>query len=146
MKPKPKRKPGRPQTITLAVVQEIAEDIGYGMTHEQACDAAGVKLKSLEMACSRNPEFVGAIKRGQAFFLRRALRSIADGGEYCPLLKALRPWTGLAWILERRHKPQFSRLDAHAHVTQSGGLLLTAEDEAELQRLAFEMFGKKGSR
>lgn len=142
----PKRGRGRPQVVTLAVVQEIAADIGYGMTEEQACAAANVGYAAFKKAEQRNPEFVLAIKKGQAIFLRRALRNIADGGEYCPLIKGLRPWTGLAWLLERRHGAQFRRVDAHVGMAAPGGLLMSPEDEAELQRMAFEMFGKKGAK
>jgi len=94
------RGPGRPATITLAVVEEIARLIAKGMTEEQACLRVGINHASLRTAKHRNPEFETAIKKGQADYLDESLDIIGRGA---------RGWQGRAWILERRHGDQFRR-------------------------------------
>lgn len=91
---------GRPATITLPVVEEVARLIAKGMTEEQACLRVGVVHASLRTAKHRNPEFETAIKRAQAEFLDKSLDIIGKGE---------RGWQGRAWILERRHGSQFRR-------------------------------------
>lgn len=131
MKPK-KRKVGRPAKITLALVEFIGELIALGMTEEQACAANRVSHKSFESAKRRKPEFAGAIKNAQADFLAAGLRDIRAG-------KA--GWQGAAWILERRHKPQFNRTDNHALTTPAGeGFVLTDAEAADLEKMAKTMF------
>lgn len=95
-----KRKPGRPAKITPEVIDRIARLIAKGMTEEQACVRIGVNHHSLRTARSRNDEFEAAIKRAQAEYLDESLDMIGSG---------VRGWQGRAWILERRHKPQFNR-------------------------------------
>ena len=71
------------------------------------------------VARCRNADFEEAIKKGMALFMDKALDKIAAG---------LAGWQGCAWILERRHKPQFSRTDqAVVAETEGGGLVLTDE-------------------
>ena len=94
------RRRGRPATITLAVVEDVARLIAKGMTEEQACIRAGINHASLRTAKHRNPEFETAIKEGQADYLDESLDIIGKGG---------RGWQGRAWILERRHGDQFRR-------------------------------------
>jgi hypothetical protein len=98
-----KRRRGRPATITLAIVQEIARLIAKGMTEEQACLRVGINPASLRTAKHRNPEFETAIKEAQAEYLDESLDIIGQGG---------RGWQGRAWILERRHGEQFRRNSA----------------------------------
>lgn len=91
---------GRPATITLAVVEDVARLIAKGMTEEQACLRVGINHASLRTAKHRNPEFETAIKEAQAAYLDESLDIIGKGG---------RGWQGRAWILERRHGEQFRR-------------------------------------
>ena len=100
MSPEPVRGRGRPATITLPVVEEVARLIAKGMTEEQACLRLGVVHASLRTARHRNPEFETAIKEAQAAFLDESLDIIGNGE---------RGWQGRAWILERRHGEQFRR-------------------------------------
>jgi len=96
----PKRGPGRPAMITLALIQQVGQLIAKGLTEEQACLRVGINLASFRTARSRNPEFEAAIKQAKADFLDQAIDTIAKGG---------RGWQGLAWLLERRHGDQFRR-------------------------------------
>jgi hypothetical protein len=94
---------GRPATITLALVQDVARLIAKGMTEEQACIRVGINHASFRTAKSRNPEFESAIKEAHANYLDESLDIIGKGG---------RGWQGRAWILERRHGDQFRRNSA----------------------------------
>ena len=91
---------GRPATITLAVVQDVARLIAKGLTEEQACLRVGVNHASLRTARHRHAEYETAIKEAQADYLDESLDIIGKGG---------RGWQGRAWILERRHGDQFRR-------------------------------------
>lgn len=95
-------KRGRPAKITLAVVERIGRLIAKGLTEEQACLRIGINHSSFRTARHRNAEFETAIKKAQAEYLDESLDRIAEG---------VRGWQGRAWILERRHKPQFTRVD-----------------------------------
>lgn len=139
-----KRKTGRPAKITLAAVRAVGHLIALGMTEEQACLAEALNHGSFRSAVHRKPTFATAIKSEHAQFLRRALTAIADGGEVSTLGGGSRaPWTGLAWILERRHKPQFNRTEAAVLAIAAGGAVLTPEQMVELERLAKQMFTTK---
>lgn len=147
-KPK-KHAGGRPRTVTLEKVKGVGNWIALGMTEEQACLAEEVSYAALKKAQQRRPEFVLAIKRAQVQFLKRALSSIANGGEVRALrlesgalVERLMPWTGLAWLLERRHKPQFNRTDGALAIAvgAEGGAFFTEADLADLARMAKEMF------
>ena len=91
---------GRPATITLPVVENVARLIAKGMTEEQACIRVGINHASLRTAKHRNAEFETALKEGQAEYLDESLDINGKGG---------RGWQGRAWILERRHGDQFRR-------------------------------------
>jgi hypothetical protein len=140
----PKSKVGRPAKITLPVVAEVGKLIALGLTEEQACLAQNppVNLGSYRSACNRNEEFATAVKKAQAEFLVRAVKAISEGGEVEYGLTAdgkpsqrVKQWTGLAWILERRHKPQFNRVEGHAITDSQGGELLTEKDMLELEQI-----------
>jgi len=96
-------KRGRPATITIAVVEQIARLIAKGMTEEQACLRVGINHSSFCTAKHRNAEFETAIKKAQADFLDESLDIIAKGR---------RGWQGRAWSLERCHGDQFRRNSA----------------------------------
>src|SRR5262245_4912808 len=74
-----KRPVGRPATITLPLIQKVAELIAKGMTEEQACTRVGINHSSFRTARQRNPEFESAVKEAQAIFLDEALDTIKKG-------------------------------------------------------------------
>ena len=114
-----KRKPGRPQKVTLDVIEQVARLIAKGMTEAQACVRVGVNHDSFCTARMRRPEFEEAIKRAQAEYLDESLDIIGRGE---------RGWQGRAWILERRHKPQFNRTPDSAVVDETGMEHLTDDE------------------
>lgn len=150
------RKPGRPAKLTLSVVREIGENIALGLTEEMACLACEppVNLESYRSACKRNATFCTTVKRAKAKFLVEALGTIKRGGEVVQLEDAegnlrdvTRPWQGLAWILERRHKAEFSRLELTANTgpAPADGILVTPDVERELSMIANRLYvGKAG--
>jgi len=145
MKPKKKNKGGRPAKLTPAIINQIGEHIADGTTEEQACMIVGVSFKSFESAKRRKPEYAGVIKKKQAIFVGKALKVIAAGGEYIITGEQrgyLKPWTGLAWILERRHKAQFCRYEAKALTPDGEGAILTQEQINDLGKIARELYVK----
>jgi len=116
--PKPRRSlGGRPRLITVEKVQAIGDLIALGLTEEQACLAEGVNPATFGPACCRNEGFRNALKAKQAEFLAKAVRLIAAGTT---------GWQGLAWLLERRHKPQFSRSETpQGHSPASAQMIAT---------------------
>lgn len=97
-----KRRVGRPTTLTLEKVVAVGELIALGLTEDQACRAEKVNPATFGPACCNNPIFSNALKDAQAVFLADAVRSIYSG---------VIGWQGKAWILERRHKSQFARIE-----------------------------------
>lgn len=144
-----KRPHGRPAVITLAVVEQVGELMALGVPEEYACALAGVKAETFGPAVSRKAAFKAAMVKHHARFMEESLRRIRDGGEIVqradgvgkdgePVYREERvPWTGRAWILERRYKPHFNRTDQHALTKADGsGCLLTSLDMGELERMA----------
>lgn len=141
------RGPGRPPVITLAVVERVSELMALGMPEEDACALAGVNAETYGPAVSRSPEFKAVHRLNKARFMERALRAIANGGEIRVTedeegnAKEERvPWTGLAWILERRHKPHFNKREELAHGVAGAGVFFSADEERMLEEMAKELF------
>lgn len=128
---KVKRARGRPRVITADVIKRVATLIGKGMTHEYACALTGISNKSLETARSRNPDFEGAIKKGQAVWMEKALDL---------LWARVDNWQPIAWLLERRHKALFSKTDTAVVAHTNASAALSEADFEEIGRLARKMF------
>ena len=63
-----------------------------------------------------------------------------DGTALEKFERRVRPWTGLAWILERRHKPQFNKTEViKAREGPGEGGLMTADEMLELEKLTKRM-------
>lgn len=123
---KKKSRGGRPPVVTLDKVIIIGQLIALGLTEDQACRAEKVNPATFGPAVSRNPEFRNALKDAQSVFLAQAVRHIYSG---------ITGWQGAAWILERRHKSQFARIEnTHGQTAQNNaavaGEILSALAEA----------------
>lgn len=107
-----RRKPGPKPKLTLAIVEEIGRRIARGLTEEQAALSMEppVNHHALRSARRRIPAIEAAIKKAQAGFLAAQTARILDGAK---------GWQGAAWILERRHKPQFARTEVNMRNTLS---------------------------
>jgi hypothetical protein len=125
----------------MAVVIAVAEDIANGATEEQSCHFHGVNPATFGPAVCRNSQFRNAIKKGQAHFVCTALRAIKQGGIVDGFGR--QPWQALAWILERRHKPQFNRTEAVAIGVDGSGAVLTDAQMETLSRIAKDLFVTK---
>lgn len=152
MKPPAKNKGGRPPVITRKVVERVSELMALGMPEEDACALAGVNPETFGPAVSRKPEFKALHRVNKAKFMERALLAIANGGEMHAVADVDKdgneitrmervPWTGLAWILERRHKPYFNKRDEVAHgLAGVPGMYFTSEEERMLEDMARDLF------
>jgi hypothetical protein len=132
--PQEKNKPGRPAELTFEKVQAVSDNIALGMPEEEACFAEDVSYDAFKKALQRKPEWKLAQRKAQAQFMKGALLNIAAGNP---------GWQGGAWILERRHKPHFSRNDISIQNTNLNVFELSPEDTAIVQRHAREMFATK---
>lgn len=136
-------KGGRPAKITASVVEEVCEHMALGVPEEYACALVGVNPATFGPAVCRNPEFKAIKLRHDAKFMSDSLRVIKEGGERVtvettegPSEKVL-PWTGRAWILERRYKPHFNKSEVVKPTegeNEKGGLMTTAE-MADLEKM-----------
>ncbi len=137
-----KKKAGRPAVITPAVVEAVGELMALGVPEEYACTLQGVKPATFGPAVCRNPDFKAIMMRHHAQFMADSLRIIKEGGEKVTLDAGLDkagnpvteekvlPWTGRAWILERRYKPHFTKTEVHKPGEgkgEQGGLMSEAE-------------------
>jgi hypothetical protein len=145
-----KGKAGRPRKITLAKVNEVGELMATGVPERYACALAGVNAETFGPAVSRNPEFREAMEKHHARFMADSLKIIAQGGEVESMTSGdktydrVKPWTGRAWILERRYKPWFNKTDTVAMTDPKGASLpLTADDMKELEQIGREMTAKQ---
>ncbi len=130
-----KRRPGRPAKVTLAQIEQIGQDIALGLTEEQACVRQRVNLNSFRTAKRRNPAFESVIQIARADFAYQALKDIREGK---------RGWQGAAWILERRHQPQFAR--AYVAVPQDPTAAVTVNQlSPEIEQGAREIFAREFS-
>lgn len=152
------KKNGRPQKITAAVVEEVSAHMALGVPEEYACALAGVNPATFGPAVSRSEEFKAIKRRHDARFMVESLSIIRAGGEKIELAagqdkegnpiveEKMMPWTGRAWILERRYKPHFNRtevLKPKEDANEAGGLL-TRKDLDEMEQMARKLFtGRK---
>lgn len=128
------RKRGRPASLNLELVRQIAEKIGKGVPEKYACLLFGVSLDAFNKAKQRKPEFLDAVELEKAKFIDQALDHISFGGPSA---------SGHRWILQTRHKEFFGLGDGINIINENtnvNGMILTAADEKALQLRAREMF------
>lgn len=117
--------------VNIADFNSIAADMALGMSEEAACLRQGINHETWVSAKRRVREFSLAIKKAMAEFQHDALVQIRDGREN---------WTSLAWILERRHKPDFSRAPdvqtQQQQLTEIGGCYFSPAEWDEIVELA----------
>lgn len=128
----PKRKRGRPVLISIEQITVIGDCVARGLTDEQACLSRGVNLGSFRSAIKRRPEFATAFARARAVWLDKATERIAAIGA--------RDWQGLAWLLERRHRPQFDRGSDSSTVVNVNTLTIPQEQLERMRGIAAEHF------
>jgi hypothetical protein len=120
--------------MTLEAVERIGAKIAKGMPEEHACLLLGYSYAAFMKAKERKPQFVEAQKKAQAIFLDGALDTIQIGAP---------GWQGLAWILERRHKPLFDRTRESVEVHSTQAFTLSPDQFGELGAFARQLYGGK---
>lgn len=147
--------------ITVAVVEEVARLMAKGMPEKYACALVGVSAETFGPAVSRNAELKAVHTRILAEFIRDSLDIIVKGGEVIRMAtgemvdgepvvqEKVMPWTGRAWILERRHKPDFTKTIVEAKGDKdapSSGALLSEADMLLMEKVMKEkiMRGEEG--
>lgn len=146
-KPKAEKKAhGRPRVITPTVVEQVAETMSMGVPEEFACLLHGVNPSTFGPALSRSPELQAIKKKWDAKFMERACKAIAAGGEIETINGAdgprdvRKPWQGFAWLLERRFRQHFCRLELHAPADDRGEPSLSPDQMAWLQKKVHEKY------
>lgn len=152
------RNVGRPRVITAAVVEEVSALMAKGVPEEFACSLCGVNPETYGPAVSRNPEFKNIARRHHAEYIAESMDIIKAGGEKVQLLagedkegnpiyaEKIMPWTGRAWVLERRYKPHFNRTEVVKGKEDPGerGGLLNEQDMLELEKAVKQQLKEKG--
>lgn len=151
-----KSKGGRPRTITAKIVEEVGEYMADGIPQDYACALVGVNSATFGPVVSRREDFREIMLLKHARYMARALKAIKEGGEEITYTQSdgapqmdkdglpmtrIRPWTGFAWVLERRYKPHFNKTEVHKPQEskgESGGL--TLDQVAELEKMAKAMY------
>jgi hypothetical protein len=92
---------GRPRSLTDDKQQDLLNRIGQGATVEEAAEAVGVSLRSVQREAKDNKQF--------AHDLQQALGS-APTDPYQLMLRAARShWRAAAWLLERTDPERFGK-------------------------------------
>jgi len=156
---KAKAKGGRPRKITREVVEEVGSYMADGIPQEYACALVGVNSDTFGPVVSRTPEFKEIMLLKHARYMARAMKAIKEGGEIVPVVNEegkpvladngapavrIRPWTGFAWVLERRYKPHFNKTEVvkpREDRGEQGGL--TMAEAADLAKMAKAMYVQK---
>jgi hypothetical protein len=100
--PSQPRKGGRPQQITLAVVERVAKRFGHGMPLKDALaleNNSQINPDSWHKALQRKPQFVHPFEAAKADFLEKALTRLSESEDLA----------NLRWLLERRYPELFAR-------------------------------------
>jgi hypothetical protein len=150
MKPKQqtKKQMGRPAKVTLAKVEEIGKLMAIGVPEDYACALHGINPATFGPAVSRNPRYKAAMMLHHAQFMAESLAIIKKGGEVITVTSTddegketsqekVLPWSGRAWILERRYKPHFNRTDVVKDRDDAPGERggFTAEQLLDMERI-----------
>lgn len=142
-----KNRGGRPAKITAAVVEEVATLMANGTPEYYACLLVGVNDETYGSAVSRNPEFKRIKDTILARWVNNSCVIIKQGGERVKIAAGLDnqgnpvfeekivPWTGHAWMLERRCKPYFNKTDTIAPSDTKGKDKTLEADFLELERV-----------
>ena len=142
-----RNKGGRPAIITAAVVEEVAALMAGGVPEHFACALVGVNPETFGPAVSRTPQFRAIKDRHDARFIAASVKIIREGGEKIQLqtgtdetgapvmTEKVLPWTGRAWLLERRYKPHFNKTDTHALTDGAGKDKALEADLVELEKV-----------
>ncbi len=109
------KKRGRPQLLTLEIVQGISDRIAKGLTIEQACILAEpmISPKHFCTAIARNKEFGVAYVKAKANRIIKLLDVIEAGDS-----RDFKLVTGHTWLLERCYREQFGR-DSSVNITNN---------------------------
>jgi hypothetical protein len=134
---------GRPAKITAKVVEEIGAMMALGVPEDYACALHGINPATFGPAVSRSEAFKNIMRVHHARFMAESLQIIKEGGERIQIAteqgftEKIMPWSGRAWILERRYKPHFTRTDILKGSEAPGerGGLMSAEDLKELEKM-----------
>lgn len=138
-----KRKVGRPlgskqvTNFTIELVTEIAENMAMGLSAKLACAATNppTGVESFNSAITRYPEFREILDVAQARFAKSALMDIRSG---------VQGWQGAAWILERRHKADYSKTEPAINISNiSNNFAIPESVINDIGRLALGQFGRK---
>lgn len=109
------KKLGRPQVITMAVVERVSKDIADGLTVEQACciEEPPINPHAFTRAVNRIKEFSVVYIRARALMIKESINIIKEGD-----CKELKQFPGRSWLLERTARSQFGR-EASINITNN---------------------------
>lgn len=125
-----KRKVGRPQKITMEIVDAVAKLVAGGMTVDEALLLQPVEISPdvFRVQMNKRKEFATTYARMKAERMRQWLEKIETGGSQ----KA----SGPMWLLERMHPDRFGRKAADVSVTAAVAVGWSDEDMKRVREAA----------
>lgn len=94
---------GRKTKYGPQIVSEICKWIGEGNTARDACKLVGIHEDTFYTWKKGKPEFSEALSAAEAQCKASCIKRVLEAGE--------RDWRASAWILERRHKREYAKMD-----------------------------------
>lgn len=126
---------GRPATLTFPLVQQIAREIGFGMTHRTACARHGVNYDTWQSALKRNPRFALAVEQQNAEWLYDALNRMQMD---------LPGAVSLRWLAERRFE-EFRKVEVSVETHHTNNFQMSPEMQEQVAQYARRLdMGLKG--
>lgn len=116
------RKPKSGVRIDIEVIRRIGERIAMGVPDKYACLLERVEYESFRMARERHPEWDVIIDSERAVFIHDAL-TVMRGCE--------KGHRGLEFILERRHKDLFNRVETQVTNNVTNNTLMIPDSTLE---------------
>ena len=119
--------------ITEEQWKEVIASISLGLTNKDACVVAGIAEQSLYNKINSDRkedlEFLGLLKKAKVKFKLKHLQVVSKSEH----------WQSSAWLLERKYKQEYGRLDIQ--MTVKDGLDKKTDEElmAELASLEHEI-------
>ena len=122
----------------MATTQEqkkrVLDGLATGLTIVDSCTYAGIGETTFYDLVKRDPKFSEDVQKAKIALKAKALQKITKAGE--------KSWQAYAWILERKFKQEFGKMEITKEVTQSD-IEKMNEDEVDAYLAELEKKTKK---
>lgn len=105
----------------------VLECIANGLSNIDACNAAGISKTAFYDKRNADSDFSDALKKAEVKFKLSNLRNIIKAGK--------RHWQASAWLLERKFKKEFSRVEFQENLPDE----FAGKSDAELNKMLADL-------